>query len=322
MSTSVQRRGVYLNGRTTTRVSCLAPWHPQRPTRELLELVRLVLIEYAEYLPITIRQIFYRLIGAHGYPKSERAYKNLGEKLNRARRARIIPFNAVRDDGITLVEPLAWDGPLDLVRAFLGHADQFRLDRQIGQMRRLIFAVEAAGMVPQIQRIADPFGIAVQSAGGFDSLTCKHDLALKLGEWPAVEILHIGDYDASGEHIFSSLAEDVQTLARDLGKTGRLVFSRLVVTRRQIDDLGLPTAPPKETDRRRFDDTETVQAEAIPPNMLAQIARDAITDRLDGDAYERVLDHEKHIRERLAEKLEPLLGEVWDDGDRGGEDGA
>ena len=35
-----------------------------------------------------------------------------------------------------------------------------------------------------------------------------------------------------------------------------------------------------------------------------------------------VLDHEKRIRERLAEKLEPLLGEVWDDGDSGGEDRA
>ncbi len=65
-----------------------------------------------------------------------------------------------------------------------------------------------------------------------------------------------------------------------------------------------------------------MQAEAIPPNMLAQIVRDAITNRLDDDAYERVPDQEKHIRERLAKKLDPLLGEVWDDGDSDGEDGA
>ena len=134
-------------------------------------------------------------------------------------------------------------------------------------------------MVPQIERIADPYGISVQSAGGFDSLTCKHDLALKLGEWPAVEILHIGDYDPSGAHIFSSLAEDVQALARDLGKAGKLMFSRLVVTRRQIDELRLPTAPPKETDRRSFNDTETVQAEAIPPDVLARIVQNAIDQR-------------------------------------------
>jgi hypothetical protein len=142
MSASVQRHGVDPKERSTTRVRGLAPWQPQQATRELLAVVQSVLVEYAEYLPITIRQIFYRLIGAHGYPKSEKAYKNLGEKLNRARRAGIIPFNSVRDDGITLVEPLAWDGPEELVRTFLLHADQFRLDRQIGQLRRLIFAVE------------------------------------------------------------------------------------------------------------------------------------------------------------------------------------
>jgi len=260
-----------------------------------------------------IRQIFYRLIGAHGYPKSERAYKNLGEKLNRARRAGIIPFNSVRDDGITLVEPLAWDGPEELVRTFLVHADQFRLDRQIGQLRRLIFAVEAAGMVPQIERIADPYGISVQSAGGFDSLTCKHDLALKLGEWPAVEILHIGDYDPSGAHIFSSLAEDVQALARDLGEAGKLMFSRLVVTRPQIDELRLPTAPPKETDRRSFNDTETVQAEAIPPDVLARIVQNAIDQRVNSDIHRDVLERETCIRQQLGEKLIPLLDEPWGD---------
>jgi hypothetical protein len=310
--------GVDPNGRTTTRVRGLAPWQPQRATRELLALVHLVLIEYEEYLPITIRQVFYRLIGAHGYPKSERAYKNLGEKLNRGRRAGIIAFNALRDDGITLVEPLAWDGPLDLVRTFLGHADQFRLDRQVGQPQRMIFAVEAAGMVPQIERIADPYGISVQSAGGFDSLTCKHDLAVTLGEWPAVEILHIGDRDPSGEHVFSALAEDVQALARDLGKTGRLRFTRLAVTRQQIDDLRLPTAPAKETDRRSFDDTETVQAEAIAPDVLAAIVRDAIDKRIDRDAYHDVLDHEEAARGRLIERLQPLLDEDWDGDDAEG----
>ena len=273
-----------------------------------------MLLEYTAYLPITIRQIFYRLIGAQGYPKSDRAYKNLAEKLNRARRAGMIPFNAVRDDGITLVEPLAWDGPSELVQTFFGYADQFRLDRQIGQSCRLIFAVEAAGMVPQIERVADPYGIAVQSAGGFGSLTCKHSLAEKLGQWPTVEILRIGDHDPSGTHIFSSLAEDIQALARDLGMSGKLTFTRLIVTRQQIDDLELPTAPLKETDCRSFGDTETVQAEAIPPDVLARIVQDAIDLRVDVDLYHAIQEREARIRKQLAEKLNPLLSELWDDG--------
>jgi hypothetical protein len=41
----------------------------------------------------------------------------------------------------------------------------------------------------------------------------------------------------------------------------------------------LETAPPKVTDRRAFSGA-TCQAEAIPPDVLAQILRDAIEARL------------------------------------------
>jgi len=42
----------------TTRVRGLAPWRPQRTTIELITTVRSVLTEYAEYLPLCVRQIY------------------------------------------------------------------------------------------------------------------------------------------------------------------------------------------------------------------------------------------------------------------------
>jgi hypothetical protein len=69
-----------------TRVRGFAPWRPQGDTLALLDLVHAVLREYDLYLPMTCRQIFYRLV-AGGYGKTERAYKSLCEMLNRARRA-------------------------------------------------------------------------------------------------------------------------------------------------------------------------------------------------------------------------------------------
>jgi hypothetical protein len=117
---------------TTTRPRGLAAWAPQRKTLKLLDVIRSVLAEYADYLPLAIRQIFYRLVGAHDYVKTEKAYHNLCELLNRARRAGVIPFDAIRDDGITLAEPLAWKDAAELIDTFLVHAERFRLDRQLG----------------------------------------------------------------------------------------------------------------------------------------------------------------------------------------------
>lgn len=312
MSDPLDQQGV----KRTTRVRGLAPWRPQQKTLELIELVRLVLVEYAEYLPLTTRQIFYPLVGVHDFPKTEHAYKNLAEKLNRARRAGIIPFDAIRDDSVVFNEPLAWDSPRELIETFRHHAVRFRFDRQAGQDRFLVFATEASGMVPQIERITDPFGIPVASGGGFDSLTAKYDLATRFGTRPVeVEVLHVGDYDVSGVHVFSSLMEDVQALVRDLGRNTPVTFTRLAVTSAQKVDFSLPTAPPKETDRRRFDDTETVQAEALPPDILAQIVRDAINARVDRTTLNHILARERRIRERLAERLDLLLSQDWDDDD-------
>jgi hypothetical protein len=87
--------------RTRTRVRGFAPWTPRASTEQLLAQVDLVLAEYVDHLPLTLRQIFYRLVGAYAYEKTEQAYERLCEHLNRARRARRISMDVIRDDGGT-----------------------------------------------------------------------------------------------------------------------------------------------------------------------------------------------------------------------------
>src|SRR5262249_22871521 len=63
--------------RVRTRVRGFAPWSPEKATLALLDQVQGILDEYVDHLPLTIRQIFYRLVGAHDYEKTERAYQRL-----------------------------------------------------------------------------------------------------------------------------------------------------------------------------------------------------------------------------------------------------
>ena len=95
--------------RGKTRPRGFVDWKPQAATLALLDQVRGVLDEYADYLPLTVRQVFYRLVGAHGYDKTERAYERLGEALNRARRAELIDMDAIRDGGGARVDPALLD---------------------------------------------------------------------------------------------------------------------------------------------------------------------------------------------------------------------
>ena len=212
--------------RVNTRPRGFITWVPRTKTRLLLTQVQAILTEYADYLPLTIRQIFYRLIGAHGLDKSPQAYARLGEALNNARRARVIPMDVIRDDGGTLSIPDFWRDADHFLAAARRQAALLTLDHSAGQKRRLVVSCEAGGMVPQLARVVNPFGVPVISSGGFESVTEKYNFAVQVAEEEReTEVLHIGDHDPSGVHLFLSLAEDVQAFADELG--GNVKFIRL-----------------------------------------------------------------------------------------------
>src|SRR5262245_26309689 len=103
------------------------------------------------------------------------------------------------------------------------------LDRTEGQPTRLAVFCEAAGMTPQLARGTGPFGVAVMSGSGFDSLTEKHAFAAELTRHDqTTEVLSIGDHDPSGVSAFAAYLEDVEAFSLELG--GEATFTRLAVT--------------------------------------------------------------------------------------------
>jgi hypothetical protein len=48
-------------------------------------------------------------VGTFDYPKTEKAYNNRGDKLVRARRAGMIPFEVIRDDSASVLDHLHFD---------------------------------------------------------------------------------------------------------------------------------------------------------------------------------------------------------------------
>jgi hypothetical protein len=295
------------------RARGLAHWAPQQATLRLLDAVHKVLEEYAEQLPLTLRQVFYRLVAARAYEKTEQAYERLGEMLNRARRSGRVPFATIRDDGILSEVPFGfkdrqefWDRQEDWIKLF-------ELNRQEGQEQFLEAWVEAAGMLPQVWAVAREYGLPCYSSSGFDSVTAKHEAAMRMldRDVPTV-VLHLGDYDPSGVALFENLREDVTALFIDTAEKEGLAedddwiepprFVRVAVTLEQIERLELPSAPPKKNDVRSvFTDTKTVQCEAIPPDQLQVELRAAIEQWVDLDVLGELEAREEAERGALIE---------------------
>lgn len=280
-----------------------APWRPQAAAQVLLEQVNEVLVEYEEHLPLTVRQIFYRLVGVHGYEKSENAYARLADKLVRARRAEVLPFDAIRDDGIVTLRHTAYGGIEDFHDETARRARNYRRDRQAGQLARIELWCEAAGMLHQLNRAAEPFSVPVYSTGGFASLTAVRAIADRaLARNVPTVLLHVGDFDPSGESIFESIAEDAALFVATDRVIANLEIhaSRVALTAEQVAEHDLPTSPPKATDSRsdRWDGG-TCQLEALPPDVLAQIVEDAIFAHMLANPLALELAHEDLDRAEL-----------------------
>jgi hypothetical protein len=288
---------------TSTRVRGYASWNPSAGSRPLLAEILVQLDLWADLWPLTARQIFYGLIGRGVLDKSESEYSRITTILNRARRSGRVSWDAIRDDGARFVEPNQFESVAHFWRFVENRAGVFRLPRQAEQEQHIEVWCEAAGMVPQLQKVAFPYGVGVATSGGFDSTTSKYLSAQRFlaREVPTV-VLHVGDLDPSGCSIVDSVAEDVEAFcSRD--KQGHVKFRRLAVTLDQVAELGLQTAPAKKGDRRGEQMDATVQAEAIPPAVLAQIVRDGIEELLDPGLQEATLEREEVERESLAEDV-------------------
>lgn len=288
---------------TSKRPRGFADWNPQQKTLDLLNQVNQVLETYKNQLPVTARQVYYRLVSVFGFEKTEKASKRLGEILNRARRAGLVPMDSIRDDGATAVGLDRFDSAEDFLKSCRYWAKCFELDLQQDQPFYAEVLCEAAGMVPQLNRVARPYGIPVRSSGGFDSTTVKHSLGKFYGQMgKPVIVLHIGDLDPSGEHIHKNLNEDVGAFTRHYG--GALSVYRIAVTASQMYEYRLPTGIPKEDDDREFPYDFTVQAEALPPDVLASIVKGAIERHTDMDIWEKAVERQAEIRLQLADLLD------------------
>lgn len=289
------------NGRRRPRG--YADWRPHARTLDLLDGVRVVLGEYHEHLPLTIRQIFYRLVGLEIIGKTERDYNRLCEHLNRARRARLIPFDEIRDDGIVTVDAAWYAGVEDFDDETARRARAYQRDRQEFQPHRLELWCEAGGMLQQLATVAGAYSVPVYSCGGFASLSAVRAIADRaLARDVPTVLLHVGDLDPSGESIFESIAQDVRAFvhADRILQTIDVEAVRVALTRDQVEEYELPTAPAKTTDARSKTWTgDTCQLEALAPDLLAEIVDAAIRERMQRDVLARVLDLEAGDRARL-----------------------
>jgi hypothetical protein len=237
--------------------------------------------------PVTLRQLFYRLVSELLIPNTLYAYKRLSAVTAEARRDDEFPD--LLDHGRRIIRPISYTSPAEALAEL---RDRYRRDRTEGQTTALYLGVEKVGLVEQLYAWFGELSIPIVPVRGYSSQTLCDEVAreIEADGRPAV-LLYAGDFDPSGEDITRDFVKRVGLFAD---------VRRIALSAEQVDEFELPPQPGKSTDPRtqgflrRHGRLVQVELDALDPDELRRLYAAAIAEYWDEDAYRQVLEREQH----------------------------
>jgi hypothetical protein len=246
--------------------------------------------------PVTLRQLYYRLVAERALENRQNDYNRLAKLTAQGRRDGTFP--GLIDRGRQVDRWLTFSGPGE-ARRWL--AQRYMRDRTEGQPWAVYLGVEKATLLGQLEAWFGAYGIPRVALRGYSSQTLVDEVANQVAAdvtgdverqgRPAV-LIYCGDYDPSGVDILRDFAERTHCFEEVV---------QVAVTPDQIVSMGLIGAPAKSGDSRGRGTGVKVQVEveAIPPDQLEGLLRTVVTKWWDDAAYQAVLEREREERETL-----------------------
>ncbi len=260
------------------------------------------LVERAERIlsaeqPMTIRQLFYRLVSVQALENSVPEYKKLSRVMTDARESGQVPFEWIVDRSRPTYAPTVFDNLKDGLMAL---RNCYRKDYWQDQPAHVEVWTEKDAIIGSIEPVTDELGVTVRVSRGFTSTTRVHEIASVFsGVFKPISVFYLGDHDPSGRAIELDLYERISSYGPDFQ------MERLAIREKDIDDFNLPPLRIKTSDtravafRREFGN-RCVELDALPPEELRSRVRQAIEKNIEEEAWGRALAIEKAEQESIA----------------------
>lgn len=255
---------------------------------------------------LTLRQLYYQFVSRDLLPNTIESYKKLGSIVNDARLAGLIDWDCITDRTRNLHKLADWSSPSEIIQAC---ARSFRIDKWERQPCRIEVWIEKEALAGVFERVCDELQVPFLSCRGYTSQSemwaAGRRLQQIVGNGQDAYILHFGDHDPSGIDMTRDIQERLELFM------GGVPIKRLALNMDQVNIYSPPPNPAKATDSRfkvymeEFGD-ESWELDALEPDVLAQMVRDAVMELRDEELWEEALsEEEEHVR------LLSKVSETW-----------
>jgi len=281
-------------------------WTPKR--RKQADEIITVVNSLSDYWPLTLRQIYYRLVAAGIVANTRSKYNDLS-KITKQMRLDGMLLWEVMEDRVRRVSTKRGEEDADtFIKKEMGlFLNGYSRCLVQGQENYVEVWVEKDALSRILEDVAYPYCIRTVTCRGYQSMTFlkayadRAEAAMDRKQTPVV--LYFGDLDPSGVQMFEAAQ---QTLEDELDVIG-VDFIRVGLNPEHVVAHNLPNNPDalKLTDVRakgyvkRFGEI-AVELDALHPAVLEAMAKEAIEDQFDMDLFEEQRAVEAMEREQIS----------------------
>ena len=249
--------------------------------------------------PQSVRHVYYRMTDprlTEPVEKTDAGYRTVQNRCLLLRRSGAVPYGWISDMSRQGYFVNTFDGGADFLSRMSGlyRGDMWR-DADV----RCEVWCESRSIASVLLADCKELAVDLYPCGGFSSVSFVHAAAQEhngSSDWRPLQVFFVGDYDPAGVLIDTSLKKELRAhLAEDI----ELRFERIGINIEQIAEYDLPTKPRKEGDKRSSQVERTVEAEAMPANVLRSIVRERVESLLPANALAVSKVAEKSEREHL-----------------------
>lgn len=223
--------------------------------------------------PQSVRHIFYRMTNPRlpvPVDKSDHGYQQIQHLVKKLRRNGAVPYNWISDATRRGYHTTTYSSRADFIERMAGlyRADLWRESEAYVEVW-----VESRSVAGVVEALCEDLAVSLYPTGGFSSISLAYQAAEDMNDhlaWCAADgrpktpvIYYVGDYDPAGVIIDRALEDELRRHMKS-----DFQFVRVGITESQIEAYDLPTKPRKVTDRRALHVKSTVEAEAMPANLL------------------------------------------------------
>jgi len=255
--------------------------------------------------PMTVRQVFYRLVSMGLIEKTQSEYSGtVCRLLVEMRLSGVLPFHWIVDNTRWMRKPSTYSGLGEMVELAQRTYRRALWDNQPAYVEVWCEKDALAGV---IYEVTSEWDVPLMVTRGQASLSFLHSAseAIEQAGKPAY-IYYFGDHDHDGLLIAQNVEQRLNEFA-----DAEIVFERSAVTIGQIEKWNLPTRPPKS--RRgsgKMSEGPTVDLDAIPPDRLRALVRERIERHVDPVALGKLKAVEDNERELLGRILHGAASEL------------